>query len=551
MAKTKQGASAWLNAKLIYAKRYYIPAALLTLLSAGCFVFFCAFLARFSSDWLLLDVFQPLRLVYGLLFLAGRYALAHGATYLNNKAGSTIVETIKTETYSKLLSQNQFDSTASTLYVTSMADHLKPYFSSFVPNGVASVLVGIALLVVSFVAETWVGIILLISFVVIPMQMIVIGIGAESMHKKHINLFVRYASVFYNRLQTVGEIVNLDNYAVQYDFLKEKGEKVNEASAKVMRIAILSSAVLELFVTLCIAVVAIYLGMSLLGIMPGKNYGKGYDFETALFLLTLAPYFFFYLRKFVSGYHDKNRALASAQVIMPILNEPSRHVINQSELPQSFTHIDVNQLDFAYPQSPLKVLNHISVSLPQKGVVLVKGISGSGKSTLLKLLSGNLSPQGGRISVDNLSAEESSSWLYHHTAYMNQFPFLFDGSIIYNVTLNNTDEVPTTYPLFLDKLINKKADGWHTRLTNNGRELSGGERQLITLARLLMNPREVILLDEPTSNLDTYTTDIIVSEVEALAQRHLVVVASHDPKFEQIASQSIQLNWGEQLATYD
>lgn len=80
-----------------------------------------------------------------------------------------------------------------------------------------------------------------------------------------------------------------------------------------MSVAILSSAVLELFVTIAIAAVAIYLGMSLLGIMPGPNYGKGYDFHTALFLLMLAPYFFFYLRKFVSAYHDRNRALASAQ----------------------------------------------------------------------------------------------------------------------------------------------------------------------------------------------------------------------------------------------
>src|SRR5690554_6141002 len=94
-----------------------------------------------------------------------------------------------------------------------------------------------------------------------------------------------------------------------------------------MRVAILSSAVLELFVSIAIAGAAIYLGMSLLGIIPGSNYGKGYDFHVALFLLMLAPYFFFYLRKFVSAYHDRNKALASAKLLMPLLNEDGEAAI--------------------------------------------------------------------------------------------------------------------------------------------------------------------------------------------------------------------------------
>jgi ATP-binding cassette, subfamily C, bacterial CydD len=69
------------------------------------------------------------------------------------------------------------------------------------------------------------------------------------------------------------------------------------------------------------AAVAIYLGMSLLGIMPGSKYGKGYDFHIALFLLMLTPYFFFYMRKFVSAYHDRNKALASAKLLMPLLTD--------------------------------------------------------------------------------------------------------------------------------------------------------------------------------------------------------------------------------------
>lgn len=123
--------------------------------------------------------------------------------------------------------------------------------------------------------------------------MAVIGIGAEAIHKKHIQLFLKYSAVFYNRLKTISEIVNLNNFKSQYRFLSRKSDELNEATTNVMKIAVLSSAVLELFVTIAIATIAIYLGMSLMGIMNGPNYGKGYDFGTSLFLLTITPYFFF------------------------------------------------------------------------------------------------------------------------------------------------------------------------------------------------------------------------------------------------------------------
>ena len=236
---------------------------------------------------------------------------------------------------------------------------------------------------ISFFIEKWVALILLISLLVIPVQMAVIGIGAEAIHKKHIQLFLKYSAVFYNRLKTISEIVNLNNFKSQYRFLSRKSDELNEATTNVMKIAVLSSAVLELFVTIAIATIAIYLGMSLMGIMNGPNYGKGYDFGTSLFLLTITPYFFFYIRKFVSAYHDRNRALASAELLMPLLSSMTeKQVADQNE---TFSSLTISELSFSYPDSPVKVLHNIHHQFPKKGLVLVKGISGSGKSTLLKI----------------------------------------------------------------------------------------------------------------------------------------------------------------------
>lgn len=545
MSSKPETATRWLNKKLAEAKSTYIFASVLTVISATSFVAFCWYLSGFASAWLNDGLILGNQLLISLAFLIGRYVFAHFASVLNYNAGNIIVSKIKKRIYPILLNNSQLDSTSSALYVTKISDDLKPYFAFFIPYAIASALVSTSLLVVCFWVEKWVGMVLLIALLVIPMQMIVIGIGAETLHKKHINLFLKYSAVFYNRLQTIAEIVNLDNFKVQDKFLADKSRTLNKATTNVMQVAILSSAVLELFVTLSIAAIAIYLGMSLLGIMPGPNYNKGYNFRIALFLLTISPYFFFYLRKFVSAYHDRNRALASAGLLMPILNQQVPETFSDTNV--SLQHFEIDKLSFAYPDSPVKVLHDINIEMPTKGLVLVKGISGSGKSTLLKICAGSLSPQEGSVSVNGEDNAWSKQWLNENTSYMNQFPFIFDGTLKYNVFLEDESKTSATYPAFLDKILAKKEDGWQTELSHNGKQFSGGERQLVTLARLILHPKPIAILDEPTANLDSETIGIILPEIVKLAEDRLVIVASHEKQFEDIADKMLDLNWGEQM----
>ncbi|MCD8261408.1 MAG: ATP-binding cassette domain-containing protein [Bacteroides sp.] len=457
MNSNPQSASQWLNKNIAAVRNMYLSASVLTTLSAGCFIVFCWYLSLFAALWLDEGRILPDLLLYAAAFLTGRYMLTLFASRLNYKAGNVVVSRIKRKLYPALLGNNKIDSIASTLMVTRINDDLKPYFAFFIPYTMASVLVSGLLLVVCFWVEKWVGIILLVSFLVIPFLMSIIGMGAEGIHQKHINLFMKYSAVFYNRLQAIAEIVNLDNFKSQYRFLSERSDALNKATIKVMRVAILTSASLELFVTLSIAMVAIYLGLSLLGIMVGPDYGKGYDFRTALFLLTLAPYFFFYLRKFVSAYHDRNRALAATRLLMPLVTEePDAPSVDTNETLISF---GIEKLSFAYPDSPVKVLNKISLKFPAKGLVLVKGISGSGKSTLLKICAGSLPVADGTVTVNGKDNSCSRQWLNANTSYMNQFPFIFDGTLHYNVFLDKKKKCSERYPEFLNKILDKKQNG--------------------------------------------------------------------------------------------
>ena len=539
-------ASKWLGKRMSGARGSYIIASIFTLLSAGCFVVFSWYLSIFAATWLDNGIILPKLMIYASIFLAGRYLFAHFESRSNYNAGNAIVADIKKEIFPVLLRESNLDSTSSALYVTKISDDLRPYFAFFVPYSVASVVVSIVLLVICFMVEKWVAIILLIALLVIPIQMAVIGIGAESIHKKHTDLFLKYSAVFYNRLQTVAEIVNLNNFKPQYKFLSRKSEELNQATTNVMRVAILSSAVLELFVTIAIAAIAIYLGISLMGIMNGQNYGKGYDFGTALFLLTITPYFFFYLRKFVSAYHDRNRALAAAELLMPLLTLVDEDAfLDESE---AIEDLNIDNLNFSYPDSPVKVLHNINQEFPNKGLVLIKGISGSGKSTLLKICAGSLIAREGTVSVNGKENDWSHQWLKVNSSYMNQFPFLFDGTLRYNVFLNKESDNDKSYPQFLDRILDKKEDGWDTIISHNGKQLSGGERQLVTLARMMLHPRPIAILDEPTANLDADTTEIIISEIVHMAKERLVIVASHEQKFESVADSILNLNWGEKMA---
>lgn len=544
MNSDPKSASKWLNKKIIEVKGAYISASVLTILSVGCFVAFSWYLSKFAALWLDSGLILPKLLLYAALFLTGRYIFAYFASQFNYKAGNIIVSKIKKKLYPILLNNSQSDSVSSALFITRVSDDLKPYFAFFIPYSIASILSCVLLLIVCFYVEMWVGVILSVSLFVIPLHMVVIGVGAEALHKKHINLFMKYSAVFYNRLQTIAEIVNLNNFKTQYRFLSKKSKELNKATTSVMQVAILSSAVLELIVTICIAAVAIYLGMSLLGIMPGPSYGKGYDFHIALFLLTLSPYFFFYLRKFVSAYHDRNRALASAKMLMPILGEKTEPSFSGTD--EKLQNFDIKHLSFSYPNSPVKVLNDIHLKLPTKGLVLIKGISGSGKSTLLKICAGSLLAENGTVSVNGKDNRWSNQWLNMNSSYMNQFPFIFDGTLRYNVFLENETDKYSQYPAFLDKILEKKEKSWQTELSHNGKQLSGGERQLITLARMLLHPKPIAILDEPTANLDTDTVEIILRQIIKLAEDHLVIVASHEEMFDSTADLILNLNWGEQ-----
>ncbi len=231
---------------------------------------------------------------------------------------------------------------------------------------------------------------------------------------------------------------------------------------------------------------------------------------------------------------------------MPLLVKESEPFV--ADINEEFEILKIEGLNFSYPDSPVKVLHNIHHTFPQKGLVLIKGISGSGKSTLLKICTGSLSAEEGVVSVNGKDNQWSCQWLDANSSYMNQYPFIFDGTLRYNLFLKKEASGKEVFPDFMNLILSKKENGWDTVLSHNGTQLSGGERQLVTLARMMLHPAQIAILDEPTANLDENTTEIIINEIVNMSRNRLVIVASHEQRFESVANTIVNLNWGEQMS---
>ncbi len=543
-------ANQWLHAHVTASKSRWFWAGCCIALSSLSYVGFAHYSSAYIGYWLKGNEISCWFLLFAGAALLLRFSFAALAGWQADLEGFSIIQKMKSDAINALFSQHHLEPNTAANYVSNLPDKARPYFSQFVFYAMASVIVSTIMLMAFFYTDKVVFVMLLLSLLLIPVQMISVGYGAESIHEKHIHLFLQYASIFQNRLKALAGLQQLGVVPQQKEFLSQKSNELNHATQKVMKIAMLSSSLMEFFITFSIALVAIYLGLSLLGYMPEYFGKKGYDFQKSLFLLMLVPYYYFYLRKFVSAYHDRNRAIAVAETLFPIFNNaPKENNIENNVQDEITEGIRFQNVSFRYRSDGLWVLHELNFELPAKGLVLVKGISGSGKSTLLKLLAGYLQPNDGNICI-HTGNEQASDWLKRHSVYMNQFPFLFDGTIADNIQLATPLDKETFQQILttsqLTEILPKETSVTETVLSHNGIQLSGGQKQLVSFARLLAHLKPIVILDEPTANLDEETSYKIAKQIEALSQSHLVMVASHDAVFQPMALQQINLNRGQQ-----
>lgn len=408
-------------------------------------------------------------------------------------------------------------------------DALEGYFVGYQLARTEMLLVPPLILVAVFSVDWVVGLVLLLTAPLIPFFMMLVGWGAEAAGRDQLSELARMGGHFADRLKGLGLLRVYGRGEAELSGIAAAAEGVRERSLKVLRIAFLSSTVLEFFASVSVAIVALYFGLTYLGMLDLHGLPT---LGAGMFCLLLAPEFFAPLRRLAAHYHDRANALAAVAEAERLLEgfappsaTPPVTVPPLRALEPAQAHaplLQARDLALRPPGAPHTVVAHFSLTLQPGQRVAVIGASGSGKSTLLEGLAGWLAPEAGSVVLRPGT----------RIGYATQRPYLFHGSIADNLRLADPQAGAARLHAVADaaqvlRFAAQLPAGLDTQIGERGFGLSGGEARRVALARLLLREPDLLLLDEPTAFLDPDTEAELLRTLGVFARGRAVVLATH------------------------
>ncbi|MDN6320051.1 MAG: thiol reductant ABC exporter subunit CydD [Marinobacter sp.] len=413
-------------------------------------------------------------------------------------------------------------------------DALHGYFARFLPQMTLSLIVPLIILVYVVYLDWLAGTFLLLSAPLIPFFMALVGMGAEKLNQQHFNTISRLSGQFLDKVRGLTTLQLFGQTDTAAEQIQLRSDHYRRITLKTLRVAFLSSAVLEFFASVAIAVIAIYIGFGLLGYI---TYGPSSDLTlfSGLLILLLAPEFFQPLRTLSQHYHDRAAALgAGAEILARLGGNHSTHLatedVSDTQNHESVTGsetVELNSVSLAF-RSGYNVLNDVSLALGKGDVIALTGPSGGGKSTLLHLLAGFLTPGSGDI---HLFGKPAGSFAF---GWLGQSGFLVHGTWADNLRLTSPQASDVAIEtalrnVGLGPLLDARKSGISSKVSEDGQGLSGGQARRLSLARIFVADYDIILLDEPTAGLDSDSEIFVLEALHklALAGKTLIFSTHH------------------------
>jgi len=410
-------------------------------------------------------------------------------------------------------------------------ESLDAYFSQYVPQLVISAIVPLAILVVVFPIDPLTGFILLVTAPLIPVFMVLIGKAAEALTHKQYDTLRRLSAHFLDSLQGLTTLKQFGRSKSHVKNIEQASDHFRDVTLNVLRVTFLSALVLEIVATLSTALIAVEVGLRLL-------YGR-MEFEQALFLLVLAPEFYIPLRMLGLRFHAGMSGTAAAKRIFEILDIPVNNAAPDSPDTSSgsmglkIESIQFKDVQFSYPGESTPSLTNINIQILQGQLVALVGATGAGKTTLMNMLLGFVDPNSGNVMVNGVDLKnlDPVDWR-SHVAWVPQTPHLFHDSIEANIRLANpnaSDEQVEAASMAanLHEFIQTLPNGYRTLVGEGGARLSGGQAQRLAIARAFIKDAPLLILDEPTSNLDPELEGLLWDSIQRLMKNRTVIVIAH------------------------
>ena len=542
MNKTRQQElTRWLKEQSILSRRWLMISRALGIISGLLIVGQAWLLARILHR-MIMESIPATALVLPFIVLVLIFVLRAWVVWLRERVGFYAGQHIRYEIRRQVLDRLQQAGPAwiqgkpagswATL-VLEQIDDMHDYYARYLPQMTLAASVPLLIVITIFPINWAAALILLGTAPLIPLFMALVGMGAAEANRRNFLALARLSGHFLDRLRGMETLRLFHRGEAETDNIRHASQDFRQRTMEVLRLAFLSSGVLEFFTSLSIALVAVYFGFSYLGELNFGHYGVGVTLMSGFLALILAPEFFQPLRDLGTFYHAKAQAIGAADSLKTFMEKPLAQETRGEKILSDNELISLEARDAVIKSPEGKVLaGPLNFTLPAGKRVVLVGQSGSGKSSLLNALTGFL-PYDGSLLVNGVELRDLDVSRWHRLlSWVGQNPQLPAATLRENVLLAWPEASEAQLQLALDKawvseFISQLPQGINTPVGDQAGRLSVGQAQRIAVARALLVPCRLLLLDEPAASLDAHSEQRVMQALFNTSSQQTPLMVTH------------------------